>query len=463
MNTPILNEIDRMKKKKYTNFHMPGHKGLNSLIDWSEYIPFGDLTEVGNLDNLQAPVGIIKESQEFASKIFKSKETIYSINGTTGGIYIGLGGLTNPGDTVLVQRNSHKSIYNSCILNRLNIEYLYPKIENNILTTINPEDIEKKLITNPDIKVVILTSPNYYGIVQNIGEISKIVRKYNRYLMVDEAHGSHFVFSDRLPKSSLEYNADIVIQSTHKTLPSFTQSSMVHIGSDRVDINRIREFSNLYQSTSPSYLLMLSLEIATNYMANEGRIKLNENIDIIEKYIKELENIEGLHIYNNDNKDITKILFSIDGYTGKELEELLYVENIFLEMSDLHYGLALSTVMNRRVDFEILFNKLKDIATNRDKYKIAKNFHIDNIHTMEESIYPIYKAFYMNSELVELDFSVNKISKSYITPYPPGVPLLVPGERITSDILKDIKNKKKLGFYILGLVGNDKNYIEVIE
>ena len=155
---------------------------------------------------------------------------------------------------------------------------------------------------------------------------------------------------------------------------------MVHIGSDRVDINRIREFSNLYQSTSPSYLLMLSLEIATNYMANEGRIKLNENIDIIEKYIKELENIEGLHIYNNDNKDITKILFSIDGYTGKELEELLYVENIFLEMSDLHYGLALSTVMNRRVDFEILFNKLKDIATNRDKYKIAKNFHIDNIH-----------------------------------------------------------------------------------
>lgn len=460
MTTPILNEIKKMKSKKHISFHTPGHKGLNTIINWGDYIPFADLTEVGDLDNLQAPKGIIKESQEYASRIFKARETFYSINGTTGGLYMGLGALTKPKDTVLIQRNSHKSIYNSCILNQLDMEFINPKLEDNLLTRVDPKEIEEKLKENKDIKVIVITSPNYYGIVSDIEEISRIVRKYNRYLLVDEAHGSHFIFSDKLPKSSLEYDVDIVVQSTHKTLPSFTQTSMVHIGSDRVNLDRVREYSNLYQTTSPSYLFMLSLELASKYMDEIGRHRLDDNITFIKKLMLDSKDIDGLNIYDRKDKDVSKILFSIDGYTGRELEEEFIKNGIYLEMSDPYYGLALSTVMNSREDFLSLFSRMKSIA--RQNKLEGKIKPIKNIDMEIKKGYPIYKAFYMAGEKIHIKDSINRVSKSFITPYPPGTPILLPGEIVTKEILEEILFQKWSGNDVLGLEGEGGKYIEVI-
>lgn len=175
------------------------------------------------MDNLLEPRGIIKESQELAAKAFGAKATYYAVNGSTGSNYIAMATITKPGDKVLVQRNCHKSIYNGMILNRLNPIYLYPNYneEYHVLTGLNPDDIERAIQENPDIKAVIITTPNYYGVCSDIEEIVRIVHKYDKILMVDEAHGSHMVFSDKSPISAIEAGADIVIHSTHKTLPSF--------------------------------------------------------------------------------------------------------------------------------------------------------------------------------------------------------------------------------------------------
>ena len=205
MNTPILDRLNKLKKDNSISFHTPGHKGKNTLINWGDYIPYIDTTEIFGMDNLHDPKGIIKDSQDLAAKAFGAIETIYSVNGTTGGIYIALGGITNPGDKVLIQRNSHRSIYNGIILNRLNPEYIYPNYnkKHRLLTGIDPKALEAKLRQDKDIKVVVLVYPNYYGICSNIERIAEIVHKYNRILLVDEAHGRHFIFSEKMTISAL--------------------------------------------------------------------------------------------------------------------------------------------------------------------------------------------------------------------------------------------------------------------
>ena len=205
------------------------------------------------MDNLLDPRGIIKESQDLAARVYGSKATYYSVNGSTGSNYIAMAAITKPGDKVLVQRDSHKSIYNGLVLNRLEPIYIYPNYseEHHLLTGLDPELIEKSIQDNPDVKAVIITNPNYYGVCSNLEEIVRVVHKYDKVLMVDEAHGSHLVFSDKLPLSAIEAGADIVIHSTHKTLASLTQTSMIHICSDRVDLNRLRSASTSLPPPAP--------------------------------------------------------------------------------------------------------------------------------------------------------------------------------------------------------------------
>lgn len=444
----ILEEIDRMKEEDHVSFHTPGHKGRNTLIDWKDYMPFGDLTELGNLDNLHNPRGIILKSQENMSRIYGSRETFYLVNGTTGGIYIGIAALTRPGDRVLIQRNSHKSVYNACILNRLRLDYIEPNIYKGIPTDLDPEEIDTRLREDPSIGLVVVSSPNYYGIGLDMKRIVEIVRKHGRQLLVDEAHGSHLRFSDRLPKSSLDFGADIVVQSSHKSLPSLTQSSMLHIGSDRVDIDRVREFSRIYQTTSPSYLFLLSLELAGNYMLEEGYKELDRNIDIVEDWTLEMEKYGDIDIFSMEGRDITKILFSVDGYTGPELEKIFMEDGIYLEMSEERYALALSTVMNTREDFDRLFSKIISLSGTRTGTQSSMEMELNYSYKKE---YEIYDAFYRDYERLSLDESLNRVAKSFVIPYPPGVPILVPGELISPSIVKTIRELMDLGIELVGV------------
>lgn len=470
MKTPILDELKKLKKKNSVSFHTPGHKGKNTLIKWGDYIPYVDTTEIPGMDNLHEPTGIIKESQKLAAKTFGAKETIYSVNGTTGGIYIALSTVTNPGDKVLIQRNSHKSIYNGIILNRLNTEYIYPNYnkKHHILTGINPEDIEIKLKENKDIKVVVIVHPNYYGICSDLKRIAEIVHKYDRILLVDEAHGSHFIFSDKLPISALQAGADIVVQSIHKTLPSFTQTSMIHVGTDRVDIDKLRERSSLYQTTSPSYLFMASLEIARAYMEGEGKNLLEENIFLVKKTIETLERINRVHVFIGDEedrtiweKDITKILFKIDGITGTKLSNILLKNyNIYLEMWDYYYGLALTSLKNDKEDFQKLIQGVKAIAKNMPHEPISP---VTMDMLPPRTNLPIYEAFYGTKKVVDLKESIGRTSASYVIPYPPGIPFICPGEEITVELVETIGFLIDKGIEIVGLIGYNKEKIKVVD
>lgn len=460
MNTPVLKALKQKIKGNSISFHTPGHKGRKALIDWAKYMPMIDTTEIEGMDNLLEPQGIIKESQEFASEVYGTKATYYSVNGSTGSIYISLATITKPGDKVLVQRNCHKAVFNGIILNRLEPVYISPEYdeEHNLTTEINLERLEEKLKEHPDIKAVVITYPDYYGICSDINRIVEIVHKYNMVLMVDEAHGSHFNFSTSLPKSSIEAGADIVVQSVHKSLPSLTQTSLIHLCSDRIDLERLRKNYQLYTTTSPSYIFIASCEAAISHM-DKNRQELTQKLELVEKTIRRLQSIEGVNVFTRDNKDITKILFKVDGYTGVELLEILHNEyHIDMEMADPSYVLALTTIMNEEEDFNRLCEAVKNIAKHPKNNTLQ--IKVKPLPEPKMRYYP-YEAYHMDTEKLNLKDSVGRVSAATIIPYPPGIPLIVTGEEITVQILEYILYLKELNIEISGLLGYNREYIEV--
>lgn len=471
MKTPVFDKLKLLVEEDSISFHTPGHKKKNSLINWGKYLPMLDTTEIQGTDNLMEPRGIIKESQEYASRVFGSKSTYYTVNGSTGSIYISLSAISNPGDKVLVQRNSHKAVYNGMILNRLNPVYIYPNYneKHSIFTGIDPEDIEEALERDKEIKIVLLSYPDYYGICSDLERIGEIVHRHGRILMVDEAHGSHFKFSKDLPKTALQCGGDIVVQSTHKTLPSFTQTSMIHVGGERVEENKLRERLELYTTSSPSYIFLASCELAAAYMdSKEGVLRLKDNILRARETIDRLNKIEGVFAFSGDPEDKTihgldptKILFSLEGMRGTDIERELYEKhNIRLEMSDAYYGLALSSLMNEDSDYEALVQAVEDLVSTGGESK--KELESIKIPKAEISM-PIYQAYYSQKKQVDLEDSIGEISAGSIIPYPPGIPILVPGEVITLSLFESIMFLMGNNIEILGLMGYNKDKVDVVD
>lgn len=470
MKRPVFEALSKLKDENSVSFHMPGHKGKNTLFNWGDYIPAIDTTETYDMDNLLEPRGVILESEKEAAKVFGAMNTFYAVNGSTGSIYIAIATITKPGDTVIVQRNCHKSVYNALILNRLNPVYVYPKYNDDyhVLTGVDPDEIEDLILDNPEVKAVIVTHTNYYGIASDLERIAEICHNYGKILMVDEAHGPHMKFDDRLPKSALECGADIVIHSTHKTLTGFTQTSMIHVGSERIDINKLKDRFQLYTTTSPSYLFTLSNETACAYMDGEGREKLHHNVTKCLEFIEELKKIDRVEVFEGDefdktikSKDNTKILFKLEGVKGSRLRKELYERhNIRLEMSDYYYALIFATLMNEDEDYEKLLEAIKDLSKNLS-YEEVKHIKV-NMPDPKIIIRPA-DAYYSSKKIISLKDSLGEIVTSPIIPYPPGVPLLVPGEEITEEILDHIQFLKESDLNIVGLLGDDQDSLVVVD
>ncbi|MDO5725397.1 MAG: aminotransferase class I/II-fold pyridoxal phosphate-dependent enzyme [Tissierellia bacterium] len=468
MKQPVYEALRKLVDENSVSFHFPGHAGKITNIDWN-LMPMMDTTETYGMDNLLEPNGIIKQSQELAAKIMGTKHTLYGVNGSTGSNYIAMSACLDRGSKVLIQRNSHKSIYNSLILNDLKPKYLYPNYnnKNKLLSGINVEDVKMHLQKDPQIEAVIITSPNYYGVVSDIEAIADIVHSYGKILIVDEAHGSHLVFSKKLPKSAIKCGADIVIHSTHKTITGLTQTSMLHVCSDRIDMDRLKDRYQLYTTTSPSYLFTLSNEMAVAYMDEIGGNRLDNNYEFMEWIINQLESIPNVNLFIKDFKDetiydldITKILFGIEGIRGNSLQEILYKDyNIRMEMSDYYNVLAVTTVMNTKNDFEKLLNAVREIAINYKRENIL-DISLDMprpIIKMKPSL-----AYFGKKKSIKLEESLGYTSAVSVIPYPPGVPLLAPGELITKEILDYLKFLIDNNFNIVNLTDN-MNKIAVVE
>ena len=372
MKKSILNQLGEIVNNNLVSFHVPGHK-LGKIYDRLGYSNIleslykMDTTEILGTDNLHSPEGIIKESQERAARVFNSKNTYYLVNGSTCGIQAAIMSVCNPKDKIIVNRDCHQSVINTLILGDIEPAYIYPQIDNktNILMGIKIEDAIDTIDKNLDAKAILLTYPTYYGKVYDLKTICNYAHSKGMIVIVDEAHGAHLGLSDKLPMTALEQGADIVVQSTHKTLPSFTQSSMVHIQGERVNQERLTSILRMIESSSPSYMLMSSLELAVDIYETKGKDLMDELLDNIDIFKKNMEKYKNINIYNDNDR--TKIFISSKelGMTGYELDEMLRMNyNVQVELSNYYGILLICTIGNDRGDFKSLEYALADISLN---------------------------------------------------------------------------------------------------
>lgn len=468
MQYPLYEGLMALANDQTINFHMPGHKNRMHNMPWLKDAGLLDTTETFGADNLLHPDGFIKQSLEKIAEIVGAKRSLFSVNGTTGSVYMAQHIALQPGDTLLVQRDSHKSVYSGAILNRVELDFVYPKYHatKHVVTDIDADRIEEKLKSNPKIKAVMVVYPNYYGITSDLSRIAELCHAHDALLIVDEAHGSHMHFSDRLPPSALSCGADIVLQSTHKTLPSVTQTSLIHLG-ERVDRYKLKRAHALFQTTSPSYLFMASIENALLWIDSQaGRERLAVLVQEVSAFRKKVRTLPGFELLEPEDLqyglDPTRILLRHESMTGGRLKEKLYQNyNIALEMADMYYGLALATVNNVPQDFDALHAALADLAEKHAEEKIVRDIQVDIIPATVEI--PMYEAYHMEKEERKLTDSLGRLAGQQIIPYPPGVPMVLPGEAITEPILKKLLELQKQGIDIVGMFGPERAYVEVLK
>lgn len=469
MENYILNKLEELKDDNLTSFHVPGHKtgkifrklGYNNIL---EKIYTLDTTEIDGTDNLHNAKEIIKESQDRAARIFNSDKTIYLVNGTTCGVEASIMAVCNPKSKIIVNRDCHQSAINACILGDIDPVYIESVVckKTNIIMGVDVESTKSVIDNNLDAKAIVLTYPTYYGKTFDLKSVCDYAHSKNIIVIVDEAHGAHLQLSNNLPKSAIEQEADIIIQSTHKTLPSFTQSSMMHVKGNRVDTNKIEAMLRFLESSSPSYVLLTSLELAVDIYDNYG-IELMENLlSNINNFKSKFKNNENIIIDNNMDK--TKIFISLKklGITGYELDSILREKyKIQVELSNYYGVLLICTIGNDEEDFVRLKRALDDFILNTNDKELLED--INYPESIPEKVLNPRQAFYSDKHSVKLEDSIGKISGEYIIPYPPGISLISPGEIITKEIITYIQEGVKSGMIVSGIKDVNLEYIDVID
>ncbi|MCX7923789.1 MAG: aminotransferase class I/II-fold pyridoxal phosphate-dependent enzyme [Clostridia bacterium] len=468
---PIYNAVKRYSSLNPVPFHMPGHKlGRGIPERFLKDMILMDVTEIPGTDNLHFPEGPIKEAQKLASKAFEADETFFVVNGSTGGIHAMILSICRPGDKLVVSRDCHRSVINGMALAGVKPVYVKPQFDSGfgISTDITPSKIEQALDENPEAVGVLITRPNYYGICSDMGEIARVTHRRGKVLAVDEAHGAHLVFSERLPPSAMMSGADICVQSAHKTLPALTQGAYVHVKNRRVDIDRLKVNLSMLQTTSPSYILMAFLDIARAVMEESGRDLLEKLLENVEGFKKAVSNCGNLSILSQESLksgrlDCTRVVINVrdTGKTGFQIDGILREEfNIQVEMADFYNIVCIATVADREEDFERLAFALNKIA-----YRFKADKPLADIFNRSLNIPPqtieLKDVLYSRKAGVKLDEAVGKVSGSMIVPYPPGIPVICPGEIILGEAVEYIYNIVGAGGIVNGL-GKDME-IQIME
>ncbi len=471
-NAPLYRALKTYIHKNKIPFHMPGHKqGKGILERFKEDIFTMDLTELSDTDNLHAPEGSIQEAHEMAAKAFGAKNSFFLVNGSTCGIQTMIASICNPGDTLIVDRNCHSAVIHGLILCGVTPQFVYPQFvtELGIVGGMNPDLVGEILQQYPDAKGVLITSPTYYGICSDLTTIANIVHAHNKILLVDEAHGAHFCFHNDLPECALASGADMCVQSAHKTLPALTQSAFLHIKSDKVDLRRVRNALKLFQSSSPSYILMAYLDVARYIMQSQGELLLDNLLLHIKEAKEEIyasgkasclgTELKGKH--NIHDIDMTRLVlhFGTKGANGYNIANQLQDKyDIQVEMADIYNIVCILTIADTREELKALVRAVNNIN--------FKNIDIGEGSLSSKWIRSQYAidpriAFFSESERVDIKDANGCISAETVVCFPPGVPILCPGEIISDDIVTHILQIMACGGKILGL--NQKSYIRVVK
>lgn len=497
----LLSRLMEYQNSDAMPFHMPGHKRQTEHEMLKSFPnPYSiDITEIEGFDNLHHPEGILKESMEWAAEVYCADRTYYLVNGSSSGIMSAVCAATHRGGKILMSRNCHKAAYHGVILNGLKPEYIYPQIldEMGIQGGICPADVENMLSKGPLPEAVLVVSPTYDGIVSDIQAIAEVVHRYGIPLIVDEAHGAHFPFGrGGFPKSALECGADIVIQSLHKTLPSFTQTAILHVRRERVNIDRLERYLQIFQSSSPSYLFMAGIENCVYEMEQHGGAWMEEfSVRLAQMRIK-LCGLKHLRLLGVDSVDeagifdvdLSKIVISCRGclvkrsvpgipgsgdetlssemMSGELLSKWLREEyHLEMEMSGADYVVAITTFMDSQEHLDRLADALLDIDNRierkaegtEDMQSAEYRIEMDGIICMNPA-----DALESDSEALPLNRCAGKISAEFIYLYPPGIPIVAPGELVSEAIVSQVEYYKRIGLPVQGMADKDAEYLMVL-
>lgn len=483
----LLKQLKEYRDSGYYPFHMPGHKRGSPLSGEDEVLSaaYGiDITEIDGFDDLHDSQGILKNAQSDAASLYASDETFFLVNGSTCGILSAITAVTNKGDKILVARNCHKSVYHAIYLHELETSYLYPDIisEYDIADAINPEHIERALKEQPEIAAVVITSPTYEGIVADVGLIAKITHKYGKILIVDEAHGAHFGFHKAFPENAVRQGADLVIHSLHKTLPAMTQTALLHVNGSRVNRKRLKRQLRIFQTSSPSYVFMASIDSCMNYMRTDGTKSLDKLLRYRDRFDRKvsgcihLKIVQVLPTANNCMKviDPGKIVITIKGcdLTGQQLyQQLCEKYHLQLEMTADNYVLAILTLMDTWEGLERLAEAIievdKELVLSCESKKQDASFvrKRQNVIEHPESIMSITQALMLvdekGCEKIPLSQSAGRVAAEFINLYPPGIPIIVPGEKISKEVTNQVKDYLDMMLNVQGVKDGFINIINI--
>ncbi|ALC91138.1 arginine decarboxylase [Bacillus sp. FJAT-18017] len=479
--TPLFSGLVAHAKKNPIQFHIPGHKkGSGTDPEFREFIGDNalsiDLINIGPLDDLHAPKGIIKQAQDLAAEAFGADHTFFSVQGTSGAIMTMVMTVCGPGDKIIVPRNVHKSIMSAIVFSGAIPVFIHPEIDKDLGIShgITTESVARALDQHPDAKGVLVINPTYFGVSADLRKIVEIAHSYNVPVLVDEAHGVHIHFHEELPLSAMQAGADMAATSVHKLGGSMTQSSILNVREGLVSSKRVQSILSMLTTTSTSYLLLASLDTARRRLAMDGRELIQKTIELAQWIRKSINDIDKLYCVGSEilnskaafDYDPTKLIISVKnlGITGYEVEKWLREKyNIEVELSDLYNILCIITPGDTQNEAEILVNALAELADEfAHKAEEPKPLEVFLPEIPLLALTP-RDAFYSETEVVPFEESEGRITAEFVMVYPPGIPIMIPGEIITSENLLYIRKNLEVGLPVQGPEDDQIKSIRVIK
>ncbi|MBD2034423.1 aminotransferase class I/II-fold pyridoxal phosphate-dependent enzyme [Leptolyngbya sp. FACHB-321] len=488
--TPLLAALQSCVHKPHAPFYAPGHKhgrgSAKRLVELLGAQVFqADLPELPELDNLFAPQGVIQQAQALAAEAFGADRTWFLANGSTSGVIAAILATCNPGDKLILPRNIHQSALSGLILSGAVPIFVQPEYDPHLdlAHSLTPTAVATALAQHPDAKAVLMVYPTYYGVCGDVAAIAHLAHQHNIPLLVDEAHGAHFAFHPSLPIAALAAGADLAVQSTHKVLSAMTQAAMLHTRGDRVDGDRISKALQLVQSTSPSYLLLASLDAARYQMATQGKLLLEQTLQLADEARSHLNQIPGLSTLQPEQAgsagfmalDRTRLTVTvsdlgIDGFTADAiLNEQL---GVTAELPSLQHLTFMISLGNTKQDIEQLVQSFEALATMmyRDR-EVGEAGEVLQSTLFSPSYLPCLPpsplspraAFFAANETLPIAQTVNRISAELVCPYPPGIPVLMPGEVVTATAIAHLQAILALGGTMSGCADLTLKTLKVVK
>lgn len=475
-NTPIHEAILKTKKDRIVHFDVPGHKGGRGNPELVQFLGIdclkADINSMKPVDNLIHPVSVIKAAEELAAEAFGADAAFFMVNGTTAAVQAMIMSSCKAGEKIIMPRNVHRSSINALVVCGAIPVYVNPGVshELGIPLGMSLEGIKEAIKANPDAKAILVNNPTYYGICSNLPEIVKLAHENGMRVLADEAHGAHFYFGEGLPISAMAAGADMAAVSMHKTGGSLTQSSFL-VCQNEVDPSYVRQIINLTQTTSGSYLLLSSLDIARKNMVLNGKEIIAKTLALSEYARAEINKLGGYYAFSTEicngdtiaDFDRTKLSFNTVeiGLAGIEVFDILRDEyDIQLEFGDIGNLLAIVSAGDREFEIERLISALSEIKRiyHKDKVGMLNHEYID-----PDVAFTPQSAFYHDKKSVPIRESIGHIAGEFVMCYPPGIPILAPGERVTKDIIDYILYAKEKGSVLTGPKDMTIEHLNIID